>query len=152
MNIESVRRLVEVFNGDSRNAMHSILGFLELLGEGHLDSGQREFVEACRAAANQQMRGMEDICLVLGLVPEKTLAKTDFAPLDLFAGITEIAAAMAGRKGAGLASAGSNSVPPIVSADADQIGHALLRVTEGVIGAIDGAVRAIEKILHAKRH
>ena len=56
MNIKNVRGLLEVLDGDTRNAMHSILGFLELISEGKLDPAQREFVGACRAAAGPCVR------------------------------------------------------------------------------------------------
>jgi signal transduction histidine kinase len=138
MNIENVKGVLEVLDGDTRNAMHSILGFLELIAEGELDQKQRDFVEACRAAADRQCRGIEDARLVLGLIPVERQAMADFDPQDLFSGIAEVIGTMARRKGVGLFSKVASGVPPLVSADADRIGHALLRVAEGVVTSLDG--------------
>src|ERR1700733_476454 len=138
MNIENVKGVLEVLDGDTRNAMHSILGFLELIAEGELDQKQRDFVEACRAAADRQCRGIEDARLVLGLIPVERQAMADFDPQDLFSGIAEVIGTMARRKGVGLFSKVASGVPPLVSADADRIGHALLRVAGGVVTSLDG--------------
>jgi CheY-like chemotaxis protein len=138
MNIENVKGVLEVLDGDTRNAMHSILGFLELIAEGELDKVQREFVEACRAAADRQCRGVEDARLALGLIPGERQAIADFDPQDLFSGVAEVIGTMARRKGVGLLSKVASGVPPLVSGDADRIGHALLRVADGVVSSLDG--------------
>jgi hypothetical protein len=67
----NVNNLIEVINSDTGNAMHSILGFLELLSEGALDPAQRAYVDACRDTADRHCRGIEDVRLVLGLIPEE---------------------------------------------------------------------------------
>jgi hypothetical protein len=138
MNIENLKGVLEVLDGDTRNAMHSILGFLELIAEGELDKAQREFVEACRAAADRQCRGIEDARLVLALISGERQAIADFDPQDLFSGFAEVVGTMAQRKGVGLASKVANGVPSLVSGDADRIGHALLRVADGVVSGLDG--------------
>jgi CheY-like chemotaxis protein len=138
MNIETVKGLMEVLNGDTRNAMHSILGFLELVSEGELDPAQRELVEACRASARRHCRGIEDVRLVLGLIPEEKQPLSDFAPQDLFSGVAEVIGVMARRTGARLLYKVASGVPAAVSGDADRIGHALLRVAEGVLSSLDG--------------
>jgi CheY-like chemotaxis protein len=141
MNIDNVKGALEVLNGDTRNAMHSILGFLELVSEGGLNPAQHEFVEACRAAADRHCRRIEDVRLVLGFIPEERQVVTHFAPKDLFADVAEVIGALARRRGVGLLSKIASSVPPLVSADADRIGHALLRIAEGVVSAMDdGAI------------
>ena len=139
MNIENVKGVLEVLDGDTRYAMHSILGFLELIAEGELDQKQRDFVEACRAAADRQCRGIEDARLVLGLISGERQAIADFDPQDLFSGFAEVVGTMAQRKGVGLASKVANGVPSLVSGDADRIGHALLRVAAGVVSSLDGS-------------
>jgi CheY-like chemotaxis protein len=138
MNIENVKGVLEVLDGDTRNAMHSILGFLELIAEGELDQARREFVEACRAAADRQCRGIEDARLVLGLISGERQAIADFDPRDLFCGVAELVGIMSQRKGVGLISKVASGVPLLVSGDADRIGHALLRVIEGVVSSLDG--------------
>jgi len=138
MNSESVKGLVEMLNGDARNAMHSILGYLELVAEGTLGSRQREYVEACRGAADRHCRGIEDMCLVLGLTPEERQVATQFAPADLLARVVKVIGVSARRKSVGLFCEVAGSIPPIVSADVDQIGHTYLGIAEGVVGAMDG--------------
>src|ERR1700722_4820216 len=98
MQIENYNRLIAALDGDARNAMHSILGFLELISEGSLDVTQREYVEACRAAADRHCRTLEDVRLVLGLMPEEKQIKIRFAPGELFARVAEIIGLAAGRK------------------------------------------------------
>jgi len=137
MNINNVKGLLEVLDGDTRNAMHSILGFLELISEGELDTAQREFVGACRAAADGHCRGIEDARLVLGFVPQEKQAMADFAPGDLLRGVAEVIAVMAKQKGLELLSKIESGVPAMVSADAGRIGQAVLRVAEGLLGALD---------------
>jgi CheY-like chemotaxis protein len=137
MNINNVKGLLEVLDGDARNAMHSILRFLELAGAGQLDPPQREFVEACRATADRHCRQIEDARLVLGLIPEKKQAIADFAPQDLLRVVAEVIGVKAGQKGLELLPKVAGSVPPLVSADADRIGHALLRVADSLVGALD---------------
>jgi CheY-like chemotaxis protein len=138
MNINNVKCLLEVLDGDTRNAMHSILGFLELISEGDLDPAQREFVRACRIAADGHCRGIEDVRLVLGLIPEETQAIADFAPEDLLRGVAEVIVAMAKQKGLEFLSKIAGGVPALVSADAGRIGQAVLRLAEGVVGILDG--------------
>jgi CheY-like chemotaxis protein len=138
MNINDVKGLLEVLDGDTRNAVHSILGFLELINEGQLDPAQREFVAACRTAADRHCRGIEDVRLILGFIPDERQVVTHFAPKDLFADLAEVIGAMARRRGVGLLWKTARSVPPLVSADADRIGQAVLRVAEGVVGTLDG--------------
>lgn len=138
MNIETVKGVLEVLDGDTRNAMHSILGFLELIAEGELDQAQRKFVEACRAAAEQQCRGIDDARLVLGLIHGERQVIADFDPQEFFSGIADVIGAMAQRKGVGLFSKVASDVPSLVSGDADRIGHALLRVADGVVSSLDG--------------
>ncbi len=138
MNIKNVRGLLEVLDGDTRNAMHSILGFLELISEGKLDPAQREFVGACRAAADGHCRGIEDVRLVLGLVPEEKQAIADFAPGDLLRGVAEVIGVTAKQRGLELLSKIASGVPELVSADAGRIGQAVLRVGEGVVHTLDG--------------
>jgi CheY-like chemotaxis protein len=137
MHINNVKGLLEVLDGDTRNAMHSILGFLELISEGALDPAQREFVGACRSAAHGHCRGIEDVRLVLGLVAEEQQASADFAPGDLLRGVTEVLAVLAKPKGLELLSKIAVGVPELVSADAGRIGQAVLRVAEGVLGTLD---------------
>jgi len=138
MNINIVKCLLELLDGDTRNAMHSILGFLELISEGELDAAQREFVGACRTAAEEHCRGIEDVRLVLGLVPEEKQVIADFAPADLLRGVAEVIAVMGRRKSLELFSNIADSVPELASADAGRIGQAVLRVAEGVVGTLDG--------------
>src|SRR5580658_7375791 len=128
MRIENLKGLIDAVDSDARNAMHSILGFLELVSEGALNPMQREYIEACRAAAERHCRGLEDVRLVLGLAPEEKQVSTDFAPADLFARIAEVIGVVARRKGVGLFCKVDSSVLPIVSADIYSIGHALLRI------------------------
>jgi CheY-like chemotaxis protein len=108
------------------------------VSEGALDPVQREFVDACRVAAEHHCRGIEDVRLVLGLVPEERQAIADFVPQDLFSGVAEIMGAMARPKQVGLQCKVASSVPPLVSADADRIGHALLRVADSVVSGLNG--------------
>jgi CheY-like chemotaxis protein len=138
MKAETVKRLMEIVNGDARNAMHSILGFLELVSEGPLDPSQREYIEACRVAADRHFRGIEDIRVILGHAPGERPVVSDFAPGDLFARLAEIVGILAGHKGIGLFCAVDGTVPPVVSADLDRIGHALLRLAEAVMSILDG--------------
>jgi CheY-like chemotaxis protein len=137
MNINNVKGLLEVLDGDTRNTMHSILGFLELISEGQLDPAQREFVGACRIAADGHCRGIEDVRLVLGLIPEEKQAIADFAPGNLLRGVAEVIGVMAKQKGLELISKIAGDVPELVSADAGRIGQAVLRVAEGVVGTSD---------------
>ena len=138
MKIENVNGLIEVLNGDARNAMHSILGFLELLSEGVLDPAQFEYIESCRAAADRHFRGIEDLRVILGMAPKEKPVLTNFAPGDLFAQVAEVIGVIARRKGVGLFCNLDGSVPPLVSADFDRIGHTLLRIAETVVSTIDG--------------
>jgi hypothetical protein len=101
MKIDNVKGLLEVLHGDTRNAMHSILGFLELVSEGALDREQREFIEACRAEAEQQCRGIEDVRLILGLIPEERQAIADFIPQNFFSGVAEVIRAMPDESASG---------------------------------------------------
>ena len=71
MKTENVKHLMEIVNGDARNATHSILGFLELVSEGPLDPSQCEYIEACRVAADRHFRGIEDVRVILGLVSRR---------------------------------------------------------------------------------
>ncbi len=138
MKTENVKGLIAVLNSDARNAMHSILGFLELVSDGALDPAQIEYIEACRAAAERHIRAIEDVRVILGLAPEEKLVIADFAPGDLFARVVEVIGAIARRKGVGLFCNVDASVPPRVSADVDRIGHTLLRIAEAVVSTIDG--------------
>jgi CheY-like chemotaxis protein len=137
MKIENVKGLIEVFNSDARNAMHSILGFLELVSDGALDPAQREYIEACRAAADRHFRGIEDVRVILGLAAEEKPAITHFAPGELFARVAEVIGVIARRTGVGLYCNVDSSVPHLVTADLDRIGHALLRISEAVVSAIE---------------
>src|SRR5580698_1906792 len=142
MQIEDMKGVIEVFSSDARNAMHSILGFLELLSDGALNPQQREYIEACRAAADRHCRGVEDVNIVLGIIPEERQVITDFAPAELFGQVAEVVGVIARRKGISLVCKVDSSIPPMVSADVDCIGKALLRFAEGVLSAIDeGALR-----------
>ena len=138
MKIENVNGLIEVLNGDARNAMHSILGFLELLSEGVLDPAQLDYIEACRAAADRHFRSIEDVRVILGMTPKEKPVITNFAPGDLFAKVAEVIGVIARRKGVGLFCNLDGSVPPLVSADFDRVGHTLLRIAETVVSTIDG--------------
>jgi len=138
MKIENVKGLMEVLNGDARNAMHSILGFLELVNEGALNPAQRENIEACRVAVDRHFRGIEDARVILGLVPEERPVITTFAPGDLFGRVAEAVGIIARRKRIGLFCKVEASVPPIVAADLERIGHALLRIAEAVVNTIEG--------------
>jgi CheY-like chemotaxis protein len=147
MNIENVKGLIEALNGDARNAMHSILGFLELVGEGTLDPAQREYIEACRAAAGRHFRGIEDVGIILGLGPKERSAITHFAPGDLFNQVADVVGGIAGRKGIALLRDVDSSVPPVVAADLDRMGHALFRMSEAVVSALgagDGNARDVD--------
>jgi hypothetical protein len=136
MNIKNVKSLLEALNGDARNSMHSILGFLDLVGEGTLDPAQHEYIESCRAAVDRHFRGIEDVRLVLDMVPQERLVISHFAPGELFGGILDAISGIAERKNIRLFRNVDSSVPPVVAADVDRIGHALLRMSEGVVGAL----------------
>lgn len=138
MKIENVKGLIEALNGEARNTMHSILGFLELVNEGGLDPGQREFIHSCRVTADRYCRGLDDLRLVLGLIPEEKQVITDFAPEDLFADVAEVIRVVAGRQGRWPPCQVHSGVPPLVSGDFDRIGQTLLRVAESVVNGIDG--------------
>src|SRR5437016_12655738 len=98
MKTENVKGLIAVLNSDARNAMHSILGFLELVSDGALDPGQIEYIEACRAAAERHIRAIEDVRVILGLAPDERPVIVDLAPGDLFARVVEVIGAIADRK------------------------------------------------------
>jgi CheY-like chemotaxis protein len=134
----NVDNLIEVINSDTGNAMHSILGFLELLSEGALDPAQRAYVEACRDTADRHCRGIEDVRLVLGLIPEERQTITDFAPENLFVRVIEVIETIARRKRVSVHCNIHSGVPPFISADVDRLGHVLLRVTEAVLSTLDG--------------
>jgi CheY-like chemotaxis protein len=138
MKTENVKGLIAVLNSDARNAMHSILGFLELVSDGALDAAQIEYIDACRAAAELHFRAIEDVRVILGLTPDERPVIVDLAPGDLFARVVEVIGAIARRKGVGLFCHVEGSVPPRVSADVDRIGHTLLRIAEAVVSTIDG--------------
>src|SRR5713226_4305400 len=138
MKTENVKGLIAVLNSDARNAMHSILGFLELVSDGALDPAQIEYMDACRAAAERHFRAIEDVRVILGLAPEERPVIADFVPGDLFARVVEVIGAIARRKGVGLFCKVDSSVPALVSADVDRIGHTLLRIAEAVVSTIYG--------------
>src|SRR6266404_1092198 len=137
MKTEHVKGLIAVLNSDARNAMHSILGFLELVSDGALDPAQMEYIDACRAAAERHIRAIEDVRVILGLAPDEKLVMADFAPCDLFARVVEVIGAIARRKGVGLFCNVDNSVPALVSADVDRTGHTLLRIAEAVMSTME---------------
>jgi CheY-like chemotaxis protein len=136
MNIDNAKGLLEALNADARNAMHSILGFLELVGEGRLDPAQREYIEACRGAAGRHFRGIEDVGIVLGLGPKERSVITHFAPGGLFDQITDVLGEIAARRGITLIRNVDGSVPAVVAADLDRVGRALLRLSEAVVSAL----------------
>jgi CheY-like chemotaxis protein len=138
MKIENVKSLIEALNGEARNTMHSILGFLELVNEGGLDPAQREYIHACRVTADRYFRGLDDLRLVLGLIPEEKPVISDFAPEDLFADVAEVIRVVAGRQGPWPPCQVHSRVPPVVSGDFNRIGQALLRVAESVVNGING--------------
>src|SRR5580700_6563339 len=137
MGNENMTGLLEALNGDARNAMHSILGFLELVGEGPLSQAQREYVEACKTAAGRHFRGVEDVRILLGSTPSERPVIVDFMPSDVFAGIVDTMDGLAGRKGIRLLRSAGSSVPPVVAGDLDRIRHMLLRLSEAVVGALN---------------
>jgi hypothetical protein len=136
MKIENVKGIVEVLDGDARNAMHSILGFLELLSEGALNPEQREYLEACRAVADRHRRDIEDALLVLGVISDENQVITHFVPAELFARVRDVTSVIGKSKGCKLSWEIDGSVPPIVAADVDRIGYTLTRLAEGVVRAI----------------
>jgi hypothetical protein len=138
MKIENVKGLMDVLNGDARNAMHSILGFLELISEEALTPAQREHIEACRIAVDRHFRGIEDARVILGLTPEEKPVITHFAPGDLFGRVAEAVGIIARRKRIGLFCKVEGSVPPMVAADLERMGHALLRIAEAAVNTIEG--------------
>jgi CheY-like chemotaxis protein len=138
MKTEDVQRLINILNGDARNAMHSILGFLELVSEGPLNLSQREYVKASRVAVDRHLRGIDDMNVVLGQVRHEKPVVADFAPADLFARLADVIGVVAAAKGLGLFCYIDSGVPALVSADQDRIGHALLRLAEAVVSALDG--------------
>jgi CheY-like chemotaxis protein len=137
MKIENIKGLMDVLNGDARNALHSILGFLELVTEGALNPAQRENIEACTVAVDRHFRGIEDARVILGLTPEERPAVTIFMPGDLFGRVAEAVGIIARRKRIGLYCKVEVSVPPVVAADVERIGHALLRIAEAVVSTIE---------------
>lgn len=137
MKIEDVKGLLEALNGDARNAMHSVLGFLELVGEGRLDAAQREYVEACSAAASRHFRDVEDVGIVLGLGPKQRSVIAHFVPRDVFGRVADAVGWIAGRKDIALLRDVDSSVPPVVAGDLDRIGQALFRMAEAVVSALD---------------
>lgn len=137
MKIENVKGLMEVLNGDARNAMHSILGYLELVSEGPLNPLQREHIEACRMAVDRHFHGIEDASIILGLAGEEKPVITRFAPGDLFGRVAEAVGIIARRKRVGMFCKVEGSVPPFVSADIERIGHALLRIAQAVVSTIE---------------
>jgi len=152
MKTENVKGLMEVLNGDARNAMHSILGFLELVSEGALNSQQREYIEACRVAVDRHFRSIEDARVILGLSGEERPVVGWFAPADLFGQVAEAVGLIARRKGVELSCRVENSVPLAVSADRERVGHALLRITEAVLNTIEsGEVQLNLRTLEAPR-
>lgn len=136
MNIENAKSLLEVLNGDARNAMHSILGFLELVAEGDLAPPQREYIEACRAAADRHFRGIEDLGIILALGPKERSVITNFAPAGLFNQIADVIAGIAALKSIALLRNIDNGVPTLVAADLDRVGNALIRMSEAVLNAL----------------
>jgi CheY-like chemotaxis protein len=136
MNIENAKGLLEALNGDARNAMHSILGFLELVAEGQLDPSQREYIEACRAAADRHFRGIEDMGIALGLGPQERTVIVHFSPGDLLSQVANAAGAIASRRGITLILNVDRNVPAVVKADLDCVGDALLRMLEAVLSAL----------------
>jgi CheY-like chemotaxis protein len=136
MKIENAKGLLEALNGDARNAMHSILGFLELVSEGALDAGQREYIDACSAAASRHFRGIEDMGIILGLGPKERSVITNFAPGNLFSRVADAVDGIAGQKNIALLLDIDSSVPPVVAADLDRIGHALFRMSEALVSAL----------------
>lgn len=138
MKLENVKGLMDVLNGDARNAMHSILGFLELVSAEALNLAQRENIEACRIAVDRHFRGIEDARVILGLTPEERPVITQFAPGDLFGRVAEAVGIIARRKRIGLFCKVEGSVPPVVAADLERMGHALLRIAEAVVNTIEG--------------
>lgn len=138
MKIENIKGLMDVLNGDARNAMHSILGFLELVSEGALNPAQRENIEACRVAVDRHFRGIEDARVILGLTPDEKPIVTPFSPADLFGRVSEAAGLIARRKRIGLFCKVEGSVPVMVAGDVEHIGHALLRIVEAVVNTIEG--------------
>jgi CheY-like chemotaxis protein len=138
MKIENVKGLMDVLNGDARNAMHSILGFLELVSEGALNPAQREHIEACRVAVDRHFRGIEDARVILGLTAAEKPVITHFAPGDLFGRVSEAVGLIARRKRIGLFCKVEGSVPVMVTGDLEHIGHALLRIAEAVVNTIEG--------------
>jgi len=137
MKIENVNGLMDMLNGDARNALHSILGFLELVSEGALNPAQRQHIEACRVAVDRHFRGIEDTRIILGLASEEKPVISHFAPGDLFGRVAEAVGIIARRKRIGLFCKVESTVPPMVAADAERLGNALLRIAEAVVSTIE---------------
>jgi CheY-like chemotaxis protein len=118
--------------------MHSILGFLELVSEGVLNTAQRQQIEACRVAVDRHFRGIEDARIILGLTPDEKPIVTPFSPADLFGRVSEAAGLIARRKRIGLFCKVEGSVPLMAAGDVEHIGHAFLRIVEAVVNTIGG--------------
>jgi CheY-like chemotaxis protein len=131
--------LIEAFNGEARNSMHSILGFLELVREGPLTPAQGDHIEACRTAADRHFRSVEDVRTILGVVSEERPVVTNFVPSDLFGQVADVVGLITGRKGMGLFCNIDKSVPPMVAGDVDRLAHVLLRLSGAVVSAVEGA-------------
>lgn len=78
--IEAVRNRV---SNDARNAMHAILGFLEVISEGNLSEMQRTQLALCRGAADRLLRVLSnaDSCMETGPRPAGRLEALQISSL-----------------------------------------------------------------------
>ena len=139
MKTESVKVVLGLLNSDARNAMHSILGFLDLARDGTLDPAQRKYIETCQGVAERHFRCIEDVQAILGIGQVEDLEQINFRPVEMFARVVEVMGVIAERNGVRLTSNVDISAPLVVSADLNRIGCTLLRISEAVMNLVIGA-------------
>ena len=137
MKSNSVNRAMALLSNNARNAMHSLLGLLELVAERPLDQAQREHISACRGIADRMLRDVDTLETALQTSPAEPPQKCDFAIHQLMNAIVDVLGVPVRRKRLGLFCEVDPSVPAVLRADRERIEQVLIRIIDALITAAD---------------
>jgi len=61
MTDQTITNLLSYLSNEARNAMHSIVGLMEMRADESRDAAERAGVDSCRASADRLLRSIDDV-------------------------------------------------------------------------------------------
>jgi len=125
-------QIIAKLENEVRNGLHSVMGTLELIGQGPLTPAQSDYLRACKASTDHLLRSVQNVSIFCSSETEDARVSL-FSLHEAMSDLMNLMEPLARRKGLALSCEIRPGVPNRLLGDRDRLQDILIRLLDNAI-------------------